>query len=343
MAKKKQTKAQELMQKVNAQFGNNTVRMASDPYHEVTYLPTGVLPMDILLGGGLPRGRFTEIFGDFSTLKSFVGLSAIASCQQEGGVAALVDTEHAFDPEWATSLGVDTQELIIKHPLTGEEAVDVTQTLVAEDCDLVVWDSVAATLPKAEANQRMGGDKTTQPARLAALMSEALRRINTVNHKSALLCINQTRMKVGIVFGNPESVPGGKSLPFYASYRVAMRKAGRITEKRDAYDGEKKITVNATVKQKIRCELLKSKLSKPDVESWFIWDLKKGQIDEEAYYATLGLEQGMFSFTQPKGSPKLWTVPGEKKALRGDDALVGWLEKHPKIKHQLRTDALSGS
>ena len=144
------TTAQDLMREVNAALKKPVVKMGSDPYFTVGSLPTGVLPVDLLLKGGVPTGRLTELFGDFSTLKSYIALSCIARTQAAGGVCALVDTEHAFDPEWATSIGVNVDDLIIQHPPTGEEAVNVTEALIRAGVTLVTWDSVAAMLPKAE-------------------------------------------------------------------------------------------------------------------------------------------------------------------------------------------------
>jgi protein RecA len=230
-----------MMEHVNSIMGKGTMMMGSDPSLVVKYTPTGCLPIDDIFQGGIPIGRFTEIYGDYSTLKSYIGLSAIAECQDAGGVAALIDTEGAFDPDWARSIGVNTDELLLPTSDTGEEAIDKTQLLISQGIDLVVWDSIAATLPKAEEKTPMSGKHTTQPARQAAMMSEALRKLQSTinqNNKTAVLCINQTRSKVGIVFGSPESIPGGRSLPFYASYRLAIRKVGKIVEKYDMWDGE---------------------------------------------------------------------------------------------------------
>ncbi len=147
--------AHELMAEINKALGAGTVRLGSDESLVVRHLPTGVLPIDHLLDGGIPRGRFTEIFGAYSTLKSYIALSCIAQTQKAGGVCAIVDTEHAYDPEWAEGLGVRTDDLIYQAPETGEEAIDVSEVLIRNGVDLIVWDSVAATLPQAEGNKRM--------------------------------------------------------------------------------------------------------------------------------------------------------------------------------------------
>jgi recombination protein RecA len=337
----KKTAAQ-LMAEVNAVLGAGSIKLASDPSFIVTFLQTGVLPIDDLLDGGIPRGRFTEIYGAFSTLKSFIGLCLIAQTQEAGGVCGLVDSEHSFDSAWATEIGVNTKELLVERPDTGETAIDKMQILLSKDIDLIVWDSIAATLPKAEAKQRMGSDKTTQPARQAAMMSEGMRKLNTTNDKTAVLAINQTRSKVGIVFGSPESVPGGHAMPFYASYRIAMRKGGKITMDRKSWDGEKEVTVHDTVGQKIRCELLKSKLSSPDREVWFTWDLKNNRVDEVGYLITWGLENGLISYTAPPKGAKTWKMKGSTKTWRGDAAFRGYLDSNPKARYRLKSAVLAG-
>lgn len=289
--------AEELKKMINAQFGPGTITLGSDPDLKVTYLPTGVLPFDLLLQGGLPYGRFVEIFGDYSTLKSYVGLKAIASCQKRGGVAALIDTEHAFDPEWAASLGVDIDALLYRQPENGEKAMDLAEVLIRGKVDLIVFDSIAATLPKAEQETQLGGDKNIQPARLASLMSLACRKLTAANSKTAMLWINQTRVNVGVMFGSNEAVPGGKAMGFYSSMRVAFRKAGQESEDRQVFvtDGGKptKKTVKAKTGQRIRATLEKSKLNAPHVETMFVFDFREGRVDEWSYLVNLAVEHGL--------------------------------------------------
>ena len=167
-------KADELRKEINKLLGADTVVMGSSVV--VERIPTGILPIDYILDGGLPKNRFVEIYGDYSTLKSYVAYKAIAETQKGKGTAALVDTEHSFDPEWAKSLGVNTDDLIYLTPQNGEEAVDVTEVLLRQEIDLIVWDSVAAMLPQSEEDKREKG-VNHQPARLAALMSKALRKL----------------------------------------------------------------------------------------------------------------------------------------------------------------------
>lgn len=286
-------RVRDLAAEVNGVLGAGAVRMGSDPEFVVTYIPTGCLPVDHLLQGGLPRGRFTEIYGDYSTLKSYIGLCAIAQVQRSGGVAALIDTEHVYDPEWAASIGVKTDELLLPPTNTGEEAMDAAEMLLRQDADLIVFDSIAATLPKAEAGQRMGGDKNLQPARLAALMSAACRKLTAANGKTAMLWINQTRLNVGVTFGSPIAIPGGKAMSFYASYRICFQKAGKLTRDTKAYDGKAMRTVKETRGQIIRATVEKSKLNRPHRETYFTFDLDAATVDSYGFLLNLGIEQGV--------------------------------------------------
>ncbi len=311
-------KAAELMKEINAAFGKDTMQVASDPHYVVTYLPTGIAPIDDLLQGGLPFGRFVEIFGDYSTLKSYIGYKAIAQCQSQGMIAALIDTEHSFDPEWATQCGVNVKELLIKRPENGEAAMDAAEILIRGKVDLIVFDSVAAALPKAEQEKSLAKDKV-QPARLAQLMSLAMRKLTAVNSKTAVLWINQTRINVGVMFGSNEAVPGGKSLPFYASYRIAVRKSGQLTEEVQRTvikDGKPtKTTVKRKTGQLITATLEKSKLSKPHEAIQFTFDFSTASVDEWSYIANKCLDAGVL--TIDKGS---------------------WFEcNNPKVKYRGRT------
>lgn len=308
MGKKKTP--QELAAEIN-KLVPGAVRMGSDPAFKMTVLPTGVLPIDYLLRGGLPRGRMVEVYGDFSTLKTYIALRAIAYTQQHSGTAALVDTEHAFDAEWATSLGVQVENLIVQHPPNGETAIDSAELLLRSGLDLLVFDSVAATLPKSEQETKIS-EKTPQPARLAALMSLALRKLTAANQGgTAILWINQTRMQVGVSFGNPETVPGGKALPFYASWRLSLRKAGRVTVDSSVYDGSKMKSVKEVRRQTIRAFTEKSKLDRPYKEAYFDFDLTTNGIDEVAFMVNLGVEQGVIT-----KNGAMWSLKGYP-AVRG--------------------------
>lgn len=281
---------EKLAELLNTGLGEGTILMGNDPSLVVTYLPTSVLPIDLLLGGGLPRGRFTEVYGDYSTLKSYVALRAIATTQAAGGTCLLLDTEHAYDPEWLAILGGDPDTLLVRQPETGEEAVKVAEVALKSGVDLMVWDSIAASLPLAEAIKAPGEDK--QPARLASFMSQSLRRLNAANSSTAVLMLNQTRTNVGITFGSSESVPGGKAMPFYASYRLRFGKAGRVTEPLKVYDGEKWIDTKQVMAQKIKVTVEKSKLSRPHRETWFVFDMTTGNTDDLGFLIAEGMLLG---------------------------------------------------
>ncbi len=315
------SKASDLAAQVNAALGlGDAVVLGSDPRFVASYLRTGVLPVDVILGGGIPRGRITELYGDYSSLKSYVALRCVAETQAAGGVCAYIDTEHAFDAGWATSLGVQVGDLILKHPSTGEEAVDVTEALLrSKGCDLIVWDSVAATLPKSEHDR--GATESVQPARLAEFMSRSLRKLNSANSTTALMFINQTRLNVGITFGSPEAIPGGKALPFYASHRISMKKAGTV--KADAghitvrtSDGFKRQAVKKTVAQNIRMELTKSKLTAPHVETHFTYDLEQAKVDDVGFAVSWALEAGLVE-SKDRGSWKWQAIGAEGRGRKG--------------------------
>lgn len=323
-------KAQEIMAEINKALGAGTVMLGSDKTLEVDFISTGIFPIDHLLGGGIPKGRFTELFGAYSTLKSYIGLSTIAQAQKAGGVCAIIDTEHAYDPEWAAGLGVDTEALIYQAPETGEEAIDVAEVLIREGIDLIVWDSIAATVPQAESVKRMSKENV-QPARLAALMSTGLRKLTAANKHTAVLFINQTRVNVGVMFGDPEVVAGGKALPYYASYRVALRKAGKVKDTRDGFDEEgHKVKTNLVTGIKIRATLEKSKLSAPSRESLFTFDLSAGRIDELGYLIANGLSEGII-----KHEGRSWWVEEDEKTV-GIEKFRGWLETNTAVQETIK-------
>jgi len=335
--------AQEIAAEINQALGAGTVRLGSDESLVVTTIPTGVLPIDYLLGGGIPKGRFTEFFGAYSTLKSYIALRAIAECQADGGICAIVDTEHAYDPEWAQRLGVNTDELIYQAPSTGEEAMDVSEVLIRNGIDLLVWDSIAATVPQTEANKRLANE-TVQPARLAALMSMGLRKLTAANEHTAVIFINQTRLNVGQMFGDPETVPGGRAMPFYASHRVALRRAGRVKDGKKVYDSEgKQANITVTHGHKVRATLEKSKLTAPSKDVLFTFDLNHGSVDDVGFAITQGLIDG-----HVKHEGRRWWLCGEE-----DTPVVGMpkfrkgLEENPfrlnKLKEALTTSKSHGT
>lgn len=304
------SKAEELRKAVNATLKSEALVTGSDPRFKTTYTSTGILPFDILWHGGIPRGRFIEIYGDWSTLKSYIGLMSIANFQREGKVAALIDTEHSFDSDWAKSCGVNLNDLILLQPTSGEIAMDHAETLIRGECDLIVFDSVAAMTPQAEQTKRLAGENV-QPARIAQLMSAALRRLMTANTDCSMIWVNQLRVNVGVTFGSNEALPGGKALPYYASFRTSIRKTGKITVPTKTYDGEKFVDTKKQVAQKFKAELVKSKLSRPFQDEHFIWSLETGSLDLVGYLIAKGIEQG---FVTQKGNT--WSYGGKKAVGR---------------------------
>ena len=229
----KQKALEQVLSQIEKQYGKGSIMKlgagAADTNIEV--LPTGCLSLDVALGvGGVPRGRIVEIYGPESSGKTTVALHVIAETQKKGGIAAFIDAEHALDPSYASKLGVNLDDLYVSQPDTGEQALDITESLVRSGAvDIVVIDSVAALTPKAEIEGDMGDQHVGLQARL---MSQALRKLTGITNKSktCVIFINQLREKVGIMFGNPETTPGGKALKFYATIRIDVRKADALKD-----------------------------------------------------------------------------------------------------------------
>lgn len=330
--------AAELVMELNDAFGEGTVRLGNDPDLQVRYWTTGVLPFDYLLNGGLPTGRFVEVFGDYSTLKSYLALKSIASVQSLGGAVALVDTEHAYDPEWAAALGVDVDALALSQPETAEEGIKVMETLARSHHDLVVWDSIAASQPKQYREAAPGEDLA--PAGLARVMSAGLRRLNSANKKTCIFAINQTRINVGMTYGGArETNPGGKSMPFYASYRVRLTKAGKITDDVKVHDGEKLVPAKRTTGIKIKASLEKSKLSRPFSETWFIYSLETGQVDDAGFLLSQGLERGLITESNAR-----FTIPGVMdSSVHGKPKFKQFMHDNPEVIEWLKSEVMPES
>ena len=225
------------IEQIQKQFGKGAImKLGERPTTAVDVIKTGILPLDLALGvGGLPKGRVIEIFGPESSGKTTLCLSAIAQVQKQGGVAAFVDVEHALDPSWAKTLGVNLDDLLVSQPDTGEQALEIVETLIRSGgVDLVVVDSVAALVPRVEIEGEMGEAQIGLQARL---MSQALRKLTGVvsKSKSTIIFTNQIRLKIGIMFGNPETTPGGLALKFYASVRMDVRKIETIKKNNQVY------------------------------------------------------------------------------------------------------------
>jgi recombination protein RecA len=236
-------------EQINKQFGDGAIRRLGDTKTiDVELVSSGSLSLDLALGGGYPRGRIVEIYGPESSGKTTLALHAIAEVQKNGGTAAFIDAEHALDPSYARRLGVDVDNLLVSQPDNGEQALDIVDTLVRSNAvDIVVVDSVAALVPQAEIDGDMGDSHMGLQARL---MSQALRKLTGIisKSKSIVIFINQIRMKIGVMFGNPETTTGGNALKFYASIRIDIRRTGQIKSGEDIIGNRTKVKV---VKNKI--------------------------------------------------------------------------------------------
>ena len=234
---------------ISKQFGDGSIMKLGENHKvDVELLPSGCLSLDIALGGGYPKGRIIEIYGPESSGKTTLTLHAIAEIQKQGGTAAFIDAEHALDPAYAKKLGVDTENLLVAQPDNGEQALEITETLVRSNAvDLIVVDSVAALVPQAEIDGDMGDAHMGLQARL---MSQALRKLTGIINKSkaTVIFINQIRMKIGVMFGNPETTTGGNALKFYASVRADIRRTAQIKNGDDVIGNRTKVKI---VKNKI--------------------------------------------------------------------------------------------
>ena len=286
---------------------------------DIEIIPTGCLSLDLALGvGGVPRGRIMEIFGPESSGKTTVALHIIAETQRMGGVAAFIDAEHALDAQYARALGVDTNELYLSQPDTGEQALDICESLVRSSAvDIIVIDSVAALTPKAEIEGDMGDSHV---GLLARLMSQALRKLTAITNRSktCVIFINQLREEVGVMFGNPETTPGGKALKYFASLRLDIRKA-------DALKGDGGIIGNRT-----KCKVVKNKVAPPFKVAEF--DIIYGEgISQEGCLIDLGVEYGILS---KSGS---WFNYNDDKLAQGREKLREHLRQNPELKSELES------
>jgi len=250
---------QRVIAQIEKQYGQGAImQMDEHRYAKIEGISTGSLSLDIALGGvGIPRGRVAELFGPEASGKTTLALHIIANAQREGGVAAFIDAEHALDPTWAKRLGVDVSSLLISQPDTGEQALNIAEMLIrSNSVDVIVVDSVAALTPRAEIEGEMGDSQVALQARL---MSQAMRKLTAIIGKSrtALVFINQIRMKIGVMFGNPETTPGGRALKFYSSVRIDLR---RITTLKDS---------SGATGTRIRARVVKNKIAPPFRDSEF--------------------------------------------------------------------------
>ena len=304
---------------IEKQFGKGSImRLGSnEPVPDVAVIPTGSLGLDIALGvGGYPKGRVIEIYGPESSGKTTLALNAIAECQKLGGIAAFIDAEHALDITYARKLGVSTDDLLISQPDTGEQALEVTETLVRSGAiDIVVVDSVAALVPKAEIEGEMGDSHMGLQARL---MSQALRKLTATISKSmtTVIFINQIRMKIGIVYGNPETTTGGNALKFYASVRLDIRRIGALKS------GEE------VIGNQTRVKVVKNKVAPPFREAEFEILYGSG-ISREGEIIDMGSLHGII---EKSGS---WYSYNGERIGQGKDNTRVYLQQHPEIANEV--------
>lgn len=301
---------QDTIRMIQTKFGEGSImKLGEAPKINIGVIPTGSLGIDSALGiGGLPRGRIIEIFGPESSGKTTLTLHVIAEAQKQGGVCAFIDAEHAMDPEYASKLGVKINDLLISQPDNGEQALEICESLVRSGkVDVVVVDSVAALTPKDEIEGDMGQQQMGKQARL---MSQALRKLTAIAAKSktVIIFINQIRMQIGVMFGNPETTPGGKALKFYTSIRIDIRKIAQIKKGEDV------------VGARTRVKIVKNKIAAPFKQTEF--DIMFGEgISSEGEILALGEK---YKIIEKSGATYSYTPEGEKKEKimlgRGYDA-----------------------
>ena len=313
------------VKQIQREHGKGSImKMGDEPRRDVDSIPTGSLALDNALGiGGVPRGRIIEIYGPESSGKTTLATHIIAEAQRKDGTAAFIDAEHAFDPNYAEALGVDVDELLLSQPDTGEQALNICDTLVRSGAlDVIVIDSVAALVPQAELEGDMGDTHVGLQARL---MSQALRKLaGTINRtKTSLIFINQIRMKIGVMFGNPETTSGGRALKFYSSVRMDIRRIGAVKDGQDV------------VGNRTRVKVKKNKVAPPFKEAEF--DIIYGEgISGLGEIIDIGTE---YDILQKRGS---WYSYGEETIAQGREATKDWLKEHDEereeIKHQIRVE-----
>ena len=315
----KQKALEQVLSQIEKQYGKGSIMKlgAGSQDMNIEVIPTGCLALDVALGvGGLPRGRIVEIYGPESSGKTTVALHVIAETQKKGGIAAFIDAEHALDPSYAAKLGVNLEDLYVSQPDTGEQALDITESLVRSGAvDIVVIDSVAALTPKAEIEGDMGDSHVGLQARL---MSQALRKLTGITNKSktCVIFINQLREKVGVMFGNPETTPGGKALKFYASVRIDVRKADALKDSDGLFGNRTK------------AKIVKNKVAPPFKTAEF--DIIYGEgISQVGCILDMAVE---YEIVEKSGS---WFSYNGDKFAQGREKAKDYLKENIEVKNEL--------
>ena len=310
----KQRALEMALAEIEKQFGKGSIMKLSDaPAIDIEAIPTGALNLDIALGvGGMPRGRIIEIYGPESSGKTTLTLSIVAQAQKLGGIAAFVDAEHAMDPDYAKRLGVNVDELLVSQPESGEQALEIADTLVRSGAvDVLVIDSVAALVPRAELEGEMGD---SQPGLQARLMSQALRKLTaSINRSNTMVIfINQIRMKIGVMYGSPETTTGGHALKFYASVRLDIRRIGAIKEREEV------------VGNQTRVKVVKNKLAPPFKQVEF--DIMYGEgVSKVGELVDLGVKAGV---VEKSGA---WFSYDSQRIGQGRENAKSFLKANPEI------------
>lgn len=311
---------------IRTKFGDDSImKLGEKPKVGIDAIPTGSIGLDAALGiGGVPRGRIIEVFGPESSGKTTLALHIVAEAQKLGGIAAYIDAEHAMDPEYAQRLGVNINDLLISQPDTGEQALEIVESLVRSGkMDVVVIDSVAALTPRDEIEGEMGQAHVGKQARL---MSQALRKLTAIvaKSKTVVIFINQIRMQIGVMFGNPETTPGGKALKFYSSVRLDIRRIAQIKKGEEIMGG------------RVRVKVVKNKVAPPFKQTEFDLMYNEG-ISQEGEIIALGERMGIVS---KSGTSYSYAPEGseEVKLGRGYDATRQFLRENTKIKDQILKD-----
>ncbi|MFT4532133.1 MAG: recombination protein RecA [Candidatus Saccharimonadales bacterium] len=298
---------------IEKQFGKGSImHLEGDNRIDIETVPTGSISLDIALGGGIPKGRIIEIYGPESSGKTTLSLHAVAEVQKAGGTAAFVDAEHALDPAYAKKLGVDIEKLLVSQPDSGEQALEIVETLVRSNAvDMVVIDSVAALVPQAEIEGDMGDSHMGLQARL---MSQALRKLTSIisRSKCTVVFINQLRMKIGVMFGNPETTTGGNALKFYASVRMDIRRTSQIK------------TGEEIIGNRVRVKVVKNKVAPPFRQAEFDIMYNQG-ISVEGDILDLATERGI---VEKAGA---WFAYGGENIAQGREAAKKYLKENPKV------------